>query len=164
MSTKQLAAEEAKGMAYMGVFEMDLNDQAQMNKIFNQQTPVLILFYNGQRHERKIEKIANRVSHEAMIDTPVGDGPPFETYLANTEVTADALRSFNLRKSDCPIAVIHYTKAGDRKFLMTEENGDLPLSASTLRRFVKQVTRGQRQPNPRKTMPPPRKRGQRTDL
>ena len=50
---QQLAAEEAKGMAYMGVFEMDLNDQAQMNKIFNQQTPVLILFYNGQRHEKE---------------------------------------------------------------------------------------------------------------
>jgi hypothetical protein len=152
------------GVAYMGVYEMDLNDQAQMNKIWNQQTPVVIIFYNGEKRRKRIMSMANRMTYELLVNIPLGAAPPVDTFLANTATCGNALKSFNLRKSDCPIAVVHYTKLGDRKFLATEEQGDLPLTFNTLRRFVKQVLSGQRRPNPRATMPPPKKKATRTDL
>lgn len=145
------------GSAFMGVFEMDLNDKSQMNKIFNQQTPALVIFYNGPKQHDRVQHLANRVAREQLTATAVGDHPPMDTFLANTDNTLDALKSFNLRKWDCPIAVMHYTKE-DRKYIMDEEFGDFPFGVSTLRRFVKQVLAGKRTPNPRaKPRPKPTK-------
>ena len=156
-------ADGGGGSAFMGVFEMDLNDKSQMNKIFNQQTPALIIFYNGQGQHARIQHMANRVAREQLTSISVGDHPPMDTFLADTETTLDALKSFNLRKSECPIAVMHYTKDGDRKYIMDEEFGDFPFGVSTLRRFVNQVLAGKRTPNPR-AKPRPKKKSTKQEL
>ena len=77
------------GMAFMGVFEMNLNDKSQINKIFNSNNPVAMIFYNDATQHKKIEALANSVTRELLLEGKVGDEPPIETYLANSDTCAD---------------------------------------------------------------------------
>ena len=126
------------GGAFMGVFEMNLLDKSQMNKIFNSRNPVAIIFYNGEREFKKVEGLANTVTRDMLLKGAIGEDPPIETYLANTETCADAMKAFRLRPREAPIAVIHYTQQ-DRKYVMEED--DLPLSTKSFGRFAKKVRR-----------------------
>ena len=132
------------GGAFMGVFEMNLLDKSQMNKIFNSRNPVAIIFYNGEREFKKVEGLANTVTRDMLLKGAIGEDPPIETYLANTESCADAAKVFRIRPKEAPIAVVHYTKATgrDRKFVMGPD--DLPLSTESLSTFVKEVLGGER--------------------
>jgi hypothetical protein len=133
------------GMAFMGVFEMNLMDKSQINKIFNSKNPVAIIFYNDEATQhKKIENLANVVTRELLLRGAVGDEPPIETYIANTNSCADAMKAFRLRPKEAPIAVIHYTKT-DRKFVMGPE--DLPLTTKSFGKFARQVLAGKREPS-----------------
>ena len=133
------------GMAFMGVFEMNLLDKSQINKIFNSNHPVAIIFYNDEATQhKKIENLANAVTREILLKGEVGSPPPIETFLANTNSCADAMKAFKLRPKEAPIAVIHYTKI-DQKFVM--EPGDLPLTKNSFGRFVRQVLAEKREPS-----------------
>ena len=130
--------DKSGGGAFMGVFEMNLLDKSQMNKIFNSRNPVAIIFYNGEREFKKVEGLANTVTRDMLLKGAIGEDPPIETYLANTETCADAMKAFRLRPREAPIAVIHYTQQ-DQKYVMEEE--DLPLSTKSFGRFAKKVRR-----------------------
>jgi hypothetical protein len=131
------------GMAFMGVFEMNLLDKPQIRKIFSSTNPVALIFYNDEAAHNKIEQIANAVTRETLLKGEVGADPLLETYIADTNTCADAMKAFRLRPHEAPIAVIHYTQT-DQKYVMEPE--DLPVTTKSFGRFVRQVLAGKREP------------------
>ena len=124
---------------------MNLLDKSQMNKIFNSKNPVAIIFYNDEATQhKKIETLANSVTRDILRRGKVGEEPPIETFLANTNSCADAMKAFRLRPKEAPIAVVHYTKT-DQKYVM--EPDGLTLTTKSFGRFVRQVIAGKRDPS-----------------
>lgn len=135
---------ESGGKAFMGVFEMNLLDKAQMNKIFNSRNPIAIIFYSVETQHQKIENLANAVTRELLIRGKLAADPPIETFLAHTKSCSDAMKAFKLRPKDAPIAVIHNTQT-DQKWVM--EPDDLPLTTKSFGQFTRQVLGGKREPS-----------------
>ena len=135
---------EAGGLAFTSVYEMNLHDMSQRNKLFNSRHPVVVVFYQGAAQYQRASDAANSVTREVLQLGAVGAPPPIETYLANTESCADAAKVFRIRPKEAPIAVVHYTKATgrDRKFVMGPD--DLPFSTESLSLFVNEVLGGER--------------------
>ena len=135
---------ETGGLAFTSVYEMNLHDMSQRNKLFNSRHPVVVVFYQGAAQYQQASDAANSVTREVLLTGAVGAPPPIETYLADTESCADAAKVFRIRPKEAPIAVVHYTKATgrDRKFVMGPD--DLPLSTESLSTFVKEVLGGER--------------------
>lgn len=146
----------ATNQAFMGVYELDLHDQPMMNKIHNQKTPVGIIFYKSPRGQKgraakrakelrdKVEGAALEVTQEILMQGKLGQAPAIETYLADASACRASMAAFGLTPKDAPIAVVHYTKLGDRKFIMSVAQEDLPFRKKHLRRFYDEVLNGKR--------------------
>jgi hypothetical protein len=68
--------------------------------------PVAMVFYTGEGQFKQAEGLANAVTRQLLLRGEIGEPPPLETFLVDTETCGDVMRAFRVSAAETPIAAV----------------------------------------------------------